>query len=254
MYLDGYRQWTLGSLYAQFGQVDRAIAVYHQALYSFRQVKDTLNTAKMLNRLGELYALRDDLPTTLRLCQAAERLFCQENDLDGAISALRNVAMVHYQLQHPEQAIKLLERVLADCDTQGDRFNEAITLTCLAQVYGSQQQYLFALACQEAALEHFQTVEDLDRIDEATYRLALSLCHIGQICVKTGHSDVAIRRYGEALTIFESAGMSEEILSTLATLCQLHGQLEQYCQALAYRQRALSYESQVSEGVRMRFS
>ncbi|MEO1592840.1 MAG: hypothetical protein AAFU71_16335 [Cyanobacteria bacterium J06632_22] len=173
MHLSGYRYVTLGSLHAQFGQLEQAINAYRQALLSFRRENDRVNIGNMLNRLGELHAVHGNLRKTRTLCQAAARIFRQMDHTAGAITAVRNVAMVHYQAQRYPLALHLLEKVLMDCDASGDTFNEAITLTCMAQVYLSQSKYLFALACHEAAIELFQAIEHFDRLDDAAYRVGL---------------------------------------------------------------------------------
>ncbi|MEO1593132.1 MAG: hypothetical protein AAFU71_17840, partial [Cyanobacteria bacterium J06632_22] len=73
---------------------------------------------------------------------------------------------------------------------------------------------------------------------------------IGQICWQSEHAAIALQRYSEALSIFENLDAVEDVLLTLEKLCQLQSQLGHYGKALAYRQAALNYESQINRQVR----
>jgi tetratricopeptide (TPR) repeat protein len=211
MSVTGQYYWTLGSLYAQFGQIDPAINCYRHALYAFRQAKDALNMGRMLNRLGELHARRGDQKETQALCQAAARTFRRLNNIQEAIPALRNIAMVHYHQARPLLALKLLEKTLDYCEDIGDTFNAAMTLSCMAHVYETQQQYLFALASDEAALDIFRNIEHIDQLDQAAYHTTQILCHLGHLCKQTGHLDVALHHYLEALNLLEALDYNQDI-------------------------------------------
>jgi tetratricopeptide (TPR) repeat protein len=180
MGLPGYRHWTLGSLYAQFGGLAQALTHYRMALRAFQSTQDSVNVGHLLNRMGELHALLANDGQARILFQEAIGAFQRAGDAIASIPTLRNLGMLHQQQHCSEKALELLEQALALCDQAGDQMSEAITLTCLAQIYMEQQKFFFALCCCETALDLYRSLDAIDQVEPATYHAALVLCYHGQ--------------------------------------------------------------------------
>ncbi|WP_346293449.1 tetratricopeptide repeat protein [Sphaerothrix gracilis] len=238
---DSYQQAmqlaTLAGLHRQSGKLSEAIACYQQAVKAFRLAGDTHKVGLMLNNLGAIYARIGQHERTQSLCLTAVSILADSDDRASYATALHNLGVAYYQLGNYHQALKYLEQALTLRGQLNDQAGEASTLSYMGKTYRHLRLFMYALSCYEAAL-------DLCRTPTASVlaqqQRGMILGHLAALSQQTGHPQLAISYYEQALTVFtaiEDEKGAGRIFSQLGKLYEYLGKttaaLDCYQQALA---------------------
>ncbi|NJL86109.1 MAG: tetratricopeptide repeat protein [Leptolyngbyaceae cyanobacterium SM1_1_3] len=226
---------TLGGLHRRSGRPQEAIACYQEAIKAFRSVGEIANVGLMLNNLGTIYAQMGQHQRTQSLCLTAVSLLADSSDRHSYATALHNLGVAYYHLSNYHQALKYLEQALALRGQLGDRAGEASTLSYMGKTYCHQHLFMYALSCYEAALELCQTPANALALQQK----GTILGHLAALSQQTGHPQLAVSYYEQALEIFATVADDKgagRIFSQMGKLFEYLGKttaaLDCYQQAL----------------------
>jgi tetratricopeptide (TPR) repeat protein/CHAT domain-containing protein len=214
---------NLGSVYAQQGRWEEAIANYEKALEIFRALGDRQGEAQTLGNLGSVYRLQGRWEEAIANYEKALEIFHELGDRHGEGKTLNNLGLVYADQGRWEEAIACYEKDLEICRALGDRHGEAQTLTNLGSVYRLQGRWEEAIANYEKALEIFRALGD--RHGEAQ-----TLTNLGSVYRLQGRWEEAIANYEKALETFRALGDRHgeaQTLTNLGNVYQFQGRWEE---------------------------
>ncbi len=204
----GYQHSTIGLLYYQLGQWDQAIEHSIKALDALNMAKDAVGMGQTLTQLSEIFRQRQQFAIARQCAEMAvfqlRRAGTQDKTIRSQYAlALHQLGCCHYHQGRYSVALKMLERCLAIRQDLKDDLGEALTFVAIGGVYVARQQYLYGLACYEAALEICPQQEALL---EGSWFEAMVRGLIAQVCEQCGHWDLALSHYLAAFALGREVG------------------------------------------------
>ncbi|MEM9137203.1 MAG: tetratricopeptide repeat protein, partial [Cyanobacteria bacterium P01_F01_bin.42] len=180
----------LGTSQQQFGQVEKAIAFYQEALELAREAKDYACEIANLNHLSRSSISQDDFETAVNQAQRALLLSRQHGDVSGQANALVNLGYAQVlraqtderpDLDGYEIAMGYLEQGLNLAERKGDRQSEALACVSLGIAYSVQEKYGEAIATLEQGLKALDIVGDLALRSRVYQQLAEAHYALGRL-------------------------------------------------------------------------
>ncbi|GAA2452230.1 hypothetical protein GCM10010191_83130 [Actinomadura vinacea] len=166
--------------------------------------------------------------------QAGLRAARTEEDWLAAAVMLHNLAVAHFELGGPVQAIGYGEdarRGFRSVDPP-DRFGEAVAQATLADVHASLGRYLTAIEHARRSLAIHESLGDGGGVAKGHQTLATA--HIG-----LADYDTALNHAGEALDIRREIGDTTGVAETLLTLARVHRRRGAVHEAVSHALEAL---------------
>jgi tetratricopeptide (TPR) repeat protein len=197
--------WTRYSLRSSWADWHDILQV---ALAAARETRNGQAEAWLMTSLGHMYSEVHQVDKALDFCLRALAIFRKIRDQQGEARALTGLGRGYISLGRFEQSIECEQRALAICQRMGDPYREARALKHLGEAYRALGRFEEALDCLQRALairqelgyiwgkysifvKLGQVYSDLHRFDEAIDRYQQSLA----ICRDVGH------RWGEARSL-----------------------------------------------------
>jgi CHAT domain-containing protein len=191
----------IGLVYDTWGDTDKALNYYKQALELFQANKMSGGRADVLDNLGLLYAFRGDADQALEFFRQSLAIREQLNNPKGWGVALSNVGYAHTLLRDYDEALRQLALALPLTQRSGDRRFEAYTLIRMGMVYIALNEPRKALEQYEKALAIQQEPAFKDIRGEA-----MTLDQMGEALRLLGEPSQALHRYGQALEHWREVG------------------------------------------------
>jgi len=210
-----------GSLAAQVGSYELAIARLQESLAIFRELDDKTGVADSLRLMAEAVSRRGDQHEAIRLVEEAVSLLRGANDRPLLATALMNLG-VYVSGHDPGRATVLYEETLAITRSVGDALGTAICLINLAERARANGD----LERSEARLRE---AADVARRLHSWSCLAAALVGLGDLDRTRGGTEAAGARYREGLALSGRMGEPRGIavcLRRLAWLAWSEGRLE----------------------------
>ncbi|MEO1069747.1 MAG: tetratricopeptide repeat protein, partial [Cyanobacteria bacterium J06638_6] len=195
-----------GKLYHQLSQWSQALECYKKALAVFQAIDDLSGVGYTCHQIGTLMLHQHRYDLARRWAALAVQSFSQlgHGVKDNPIvrchygAALHLLGQTSYYQGQFSLALKQLEQALTLRHQLRDDVGEALVLVDMGRAYRAQQQYWYALACYESAL-------DIAQLREATFEgtwFEAEVRHaIAQLCRACGHLDLALKHELEALAL-----------------------------------------------------
>ena len=218
---------------AENGQLERAIATFHQALNLARQIQARDLEATALMAIGDFSNTLGQPLTAIDFLNQALLLFEELEDTAGQATVLHDLGWAYQTINQPEQAIGYYQAALPLLQAAGNSLGLAATLNNLGDLYNDLEQPQEALAHYNQALPTVQTLGDIALE-------AHTLISLGKTYRITGRLSMALPVYQQALQIHREIGDLEGEAGTLSVLGAIYQDLGQPEQAQESYQQALS--------------
>ena len=140
--------------------LDQALSHFENALQHFVQTQDEQGMGQSLNGLSAVYLETGAYDRSIAYSQAATIILQGIYAPNDYTIALHQLGMSHFRLHNLSVAQACFEQALSLYTLLNDEQMEKILLLSLGQVYTQQGQYMFALACYQAALESVPGLAD----------------------------------------------------------------------------------------------
>jgi CHAT domain-containing protein/tetratricopeptide (TPR) repeat protein len=231
-YEEALTQDSIGTVYGDLGEKQKALEYYNQALPIRREVGDRSGEAETLTNIGEVYSDLGQNQKALEYYNQALPIRREVGDRRGEAGTLNNIGAVYSVLGQKRKALEYHNQALPIWREVGDRRGEAVTLTNIGAVY-------YALGQEQKALEYYNQALPIrrevgDRRGEAT-----TLNNIGVVYDDLGEKQKALDYYTQALPIERAVGERRGEAWTLNNIGALYDDLGQKQKALDYYTQAL---------------
>ncbi|OUL18637.1 hypothetical protein BV372_34265, partial [Nostoc sp. T09] len=143
---------NMAGLFAQQGDIAKAIALWEENLELSEQIGDVKGKAATLNNMAQVFADQGDIAKAIALWEQSLEIKEQIGDVKGKATTLNNMAQVFADQGDITKAIALWEQSLAIKEQIGNVKGKAATLGNMAQVFARQGDITKAIALWEQSL------------------------------------------------------------------------------------------------------
>jgi tetratricopeptide (TPR) repeat protein len=212
---------NLGNVYSTFGQNEKAIEHYQQALAIARETGDRGNEGTWLGDLGNVYSYLGQNEKAIEHYKQALAIARETGDRGSEGTWLGNRGDAERDMGQTEKAIKHIGRALAIARETGDRINEGTTLGNLAECYADLGQ-------NEKAIEHYQQALAIARETGDRGREGLWLSNLGGSYLAMGQTEKATEHYQQAVEIGDDIADAQVQAEARLGLAQVHLHREEW--------------------------
>lgn len=129
---------NLGQVYAQFGDLGRAVVHYKKAVKGFECIGDKSGMAHVQGNLGSAFRRAHEWDKAIEYCYKSLRAFDELEDELGAAQMTGSLGRVYAEMGESELAVRYFEKSLKTFQKLGDRRSEAWVLNRLGRVSANQ--------------------------------------------------------------------------------------------------------------------
>ena len=224
---------NLAIIYANQGEVARAIELYQESLQLKEKIGDVQGKAASLHQLARIDANQGEVARAIELYQESLQLHEKIGDIQGKAASLHQLAGIYANQGEVPRAIELYQESLQLKEKIGDVQGKAASLHQLAGIYANQGEVAPAIAFYQQSLEIYQKIGDVQG-------KAATLHQLAGIYANQGEVEKAIAFYQESLELKEKIGNLQGKAATFAMLGQLLADEKgDFDQALNYLQQSL---------------
>jgi CHAT domain-containing protein/predicted negative regulator of RcsB-dependent stress response len=231
---------SIGRVYSDLGEQQKALSYYDQALPLFRQVGDKSFEATTLTNIGGVYDNLGEKQKALSYYDQALPLRRQVEDKGGEAITLNNIGLVFSDLGEKQKALSYFDQALPLYRQVGDKSFEAIILNNIGQVYSDLRE-------KQKALTYFDQALPLLRQVGNKGGEALTLNNIGGVYSDLGEKQKALTYYDQALPLHRQVGNKGGEATTLNNIGLVFSDLGEKQKALTYYDQALPLLRQVGD-------
>ena len=223
---------TLGPLYRQTGQPQKALDVYNQAVQIEHAAGNHAAEALTLTGIGRVYTDLGQEQKALDMFNQVLPMWREAANRRGEALALNDMGRVYSNMAQEDKALDYLNQALTIFRETGGRRGEANTLDSIGKVYSDMSQGPKALEYLNQAIPIWREVGE--RGGEA-----LSLNNIGRTYSDMGQKQKTLESYNKALAIWREIGNRQGEASSLDNLGRVYSDLGQKQTALDYFNQGL---------------
>ncbi|MBW4423715.1 MAG: tetratricopeptide repeat protein [Nostoc desertorum CM1-VF14] len=208
---------NMALVFAQQGDIPKAIALWEQSLEIFEQISDVKGKAITLNNMAQVIAQQGDIPKAIALWEQNLEIFEQIGDVKGKATTLNNMAQVIAQQGDIPKAIALWEQSLEIQEQIGDVKGKAATLSNMAGVIDQKGNIARVIALCEQSLELQEQIGDIKG-------KAATLNNMAYIIAQQGDIARAVTLWKQSLEIQEQIGDVKGKAATLSNMAYIAGE------------------------------
>lgn len=231
---------NLGFVYYSIGEKQRALAYFNEALPISRNLRNRQGEAATLNNIGMVYDSLGEPQKALNYYGQALALVRSIEDRSGEARTLSNIGVVYDLLGEPQKALDYFTQALLINRSIGDHGSEAKVLANIGAIYQSLGENQKALDNYEQALPLFQNVGD-------RANLAVTLSNIGLVYSNLGDREKALNYYLQALPIKRAVRDRSGEATTLNNIAAIYNSLGEPRRSLDLLVKALSIQEQIGD-------
>jgi predicted ATPase/serine/threonine protein kinase len=206
--------FSLGTLWATMGQLEKGIAAHEEALAAFRALGDQRGAAVSLNAIGTINYLWQRPEDAEGPMAEALSIFRGLGDEHAIARSMSNVAGMALERGDITRAASLLEEVRARCERLGDTSGEAWALNFQGQVELRRGDRIEANRRYSEALTRFRAIRD-------TWGTGDSLLALGHLACDAGNGADARQRFDEAHAVFFEVGDVRGLVRVIEAFARL---------------------------------
>jgi len=220
---------TLGNVYSDLSNIDKALEHYVKGLAHSRTANDYRNEAAILNNLGDIYLTLEDYEEALKYYRKSMLISVNITDRSTYGVSKLNIAEMHYKKQEYDQAFDYSQESLTYFMEREDYFSIAYSHFLLARIYRQKQE-------NEEAINHLSLAIDIMRRLQDHYNLSLAYLEMINTLVESSKYDDALEYIEDALDIADRMSLNKEKAEIALHAAQTYEQLTYFDKALdAYK-------------------
>ncbi len=223
---------NLGLVYADWGEYDKAVKYYEQALSLARQCRDRRGEANALNNLANVYKDWGKYNEAVSYYENSLTIKRDLKDRRGEGQTLNNLGLVYWGWGEYDKAVKYYEQALAISRDTKNRRGEGIALNCLAVTYKNWGEYGKALALYHESLNISRELSD-------PRNESYSLNNMAQMYRSWGRYNTAEAYFDKSLDRCRAVKNRNLEGTVLANLGNMHTDRGEYTKALIQFRKSL---------------
>ncbi|MDQ3693856.1 MAG: tetratricopeptide repeat protein [Chloroflexota bacterium] len=203
---------NLGVAALYLGESARAGRRFTEALALSEEIGDQRRRLDVLANLGALAHYRGDIPEATARYSETLRIGKELGDLRGVAETLLNLLLLLAPFpEHRDRARAFGDEALRRCRSLGDRIGEGLSLTGLAFIAESEQDFATAATLHGQSLTIFKEIEDWGNVARATGNL-------GSVAIDRDDKEAGTDLLRDALRRFDRLGEQDGIAIALEGL------------------------------------
>ena len=222
----------IGEIYHSLNEEDRALALYQQALALSVANGDSRGEVASLNKITSIQANLGN-EVARETCTSALNVARRLGDRALEAEALGNMGEIHYLLGNMAEAADFYRRALQMWIETGDRNGQAQSYTSLGYTASDLGQIKEAFDFYRQALDLQQAIGD--RQGEA-----ITLTAMGRLHSRIGESQNALDLFNRAMPVLERSGNRVEQARVLTGIAFVYARVGENEKAIDYYERALA--------------
>ena len=191
---------SIGSIRANQGRFQEAMAAHEQALAIVEKWNDTAGRQSVLGAMAAVYHDIGDYDKSLDLSQQSLSLAEEIGDQAEVAIKLNNIGVVHDIQGRPEQALKVYDKSLQIAKETGARDFELTALSNISDVRANYGQFGEAETLMRQALEIAKELGSLHTESEL-------LRDLSELSHKKGDYDIALQQIEQSLVLAQKVGL-----------------------------------------------
>ena len=231
----------LWDLFNLGGHSDNWIRTHATGLASARQLGDKAAEVSMLKDLAASCHRAGQSASALGYLREALVIARADLDHEDARLALVNIGLIMADLGTAE-AMDPLQEAIGLCRLSGNRRGEALAQCGIGAVHGQHGTLSEAIWHYEQGLRYHRQIKDYGSVSEV-------LVEMGQLRLRQGQFDAAIRDAAEAARLSHQAGYRENHAKALTLLGRAHRELGGLEAARTYWQEAIDLFTQLGHSM-----
>lgn len=231
----------LGAAHYNLGNERQAMEYYEQALTIYREEKDRIGIASVLNNTGLIRESQGDYSGALKRYNEASEIFTDENREKYLALTITNIGNVYYTLGRYDKALDYLSQALRLHERSGDSSGLSKSYNNIGNIYLSLKDYQTALSYYSKALEINKKLKNLPS-------LSTSYNNIGLVYQGMEIPDKAIEFNRLALELSRKINDRAGIIYSLVNTGNIYLDQGNTDQAAIYFQEAYRISSAKKEG------
>jgi CHAT domain-containing protein/Tfp pilus assembly protein PilF len=224
---------NIGFVYSSLGENQKALEYFNQALLLRKAVGDRKGEADTLNNIGTVYKDLGEKQKALDYYNQGLPLRKAVGDKRGEAYTLHNIGGVYSNLSENQKAVEYYTRALSLIRAVGDTRAEAVILNGIAVAYSD-------LGENQKALENFALALPLHRVVGNRNSEAVTLNNIGGVYSILGEKQKALEYYNQSLPLMRAVGNKRGEGIILNSIGAVYAELGENQKALEYYNLALA--------------
>ncbi len=228
-----FTQNIIGRIYVDLGQEQKALDVFNQILPVWREAGNKLGEASTLTNTGLAYSNLGQKEKALDYYNQALPVWLETGNKDGEATTLDDMGRAYSDLGQVQKALDYLNKAMPLWHETGNRAGEALTTTNTGRAYADLGQKQQALDFYNHGLAAWREVGN--RQGEA-----LALDDIGRVYSDLAQRQKALDYFNQALPIYRAVGSRSGEALALNDIGRVYADLGQTQKALDFYGQALS--------------
>lgn len=197
-----------GYIYIQRGDMDKAIALYNEAMKVEAAIGDKQGTSTSVNNIATIYFKQGKTDSALACFERGLKLQREIGAKEGIATSLNNIGAIYDGQGLTEKALDYYHQSL---NIQEELKNKPKIATCLnniAAIYNNLGQ-------TDKALDYFNRSLKVRQESDDKRGIAQSLNNIGAIYFKLGQTEKALANYEQSIQLYTAIGNKQGIAYSL---------------------------------------
>lgn len=231
---------NLGVVNQALGNMQKALEYFTQALSLHRATGDRFEEAITLNNLGHLYDILGEKQKALDYYNQALPIRRAIGDRAGEAYTLNNMGIVYLALGESQKALDYFNRSLPIWRASGNRAGEATTINNLGYTYDG-------LGDKDSAIKYYTQSLGLRRAVGDRSGEAETLNNLGLLYDSLGEKKKALDYYNQAIPIFKTVGNPYGEATTLGNIGLIYTSTGEHQKALEYFNQSLPIRRSIGD-------
>jgi CHAT domain-containing protein len=226
-------QGIIGRIYSDMGQEQKALDLFAQTLTTWRQSGSQAGEALALTNMGRSYSNLAQEDKALEVLNQALPLWRQAANRNGEASALDMMGKVYADMSQGAKSLEALNQALVIWRETGERAGEALSLNNMGRAYSDLGQKAKTLESYNQALSIWKEIGNLQG-------QASSLDDLGRVYSDLGQKQTALDYFNQGLPAWRESGNRNGVALDLNDIGRAHADLGQPQQALDFYNQSLA--------------
>ena len=233
-----YPYHGLGQNIVRMGDFARGHDYLQHSIALFQASGFEQEEASVLNTLGTVHQMQNNLFDALETHMQAMRLYVKHGNVEGELNQHNSIGHIYYMLNGYSKAMEHLKKAL-QLKQQVNNSNTSLLLLNIGTT-------LLRLSNYDSAL-HYANMAYRKAVVEEEASLQGSIAHLkGEVLIKLGQYDSAAVYLQRALTLFEQQGEVMDLAKTMVCLAEISRRTNRYADA----ERLLNEASRIQRTLR----
>ena len=229
---------SIGTVFSERGNFDRAIQNYLQGLKTAEDTKDPRIRANIFNNIGTVHSRLGDFPQAKTYYQQAMNIYQKINDQTLMATSYNNLGHIYNNEGKIDSAVFCYEKALSIFEKNNNLQGVTYALGNLGVIYEG-------IGDVNKALEYQNKVKDMESRLGNKSGMVYSTISIANIYLRMKNYNAAEQYLKEALTLSQEIGSVELLRNSYQYLSQYYREIEDYERSLQYYDQYVHFKDSV---------